>query len=42
MVNLVRQTKKMFTNEDIPISEWKKRLALVPDKVIKKVLEATT
>ena len=38
MVNHVRQTKKTLTNEDIPIRKWKKRLALVPDEVIKKML----
>src|SRR5687767_11231845 len=41
MVDHIRQTKNIFTNKDIQLSEWMKRLALVPAKAIKKTLEAT-
>jgi hypothetical protein len=42
MVDNIQRTKKITSNEDIPLIEWKKRLALVPDEVIKRTLEATT
>jgi len=42
MTDNVRRVVKKTNNKDIPISEWKKRLALVPEEVIKKTLEATT
>jgi hypothetical protein len=42
MVDSIRRTKKTTFNKDIPLSKWKKQLALVPDEVIKKTLAATT
>lgn len=42
MVETVRRTTKNTTRSCIPIQEWRKHLALVPEEVVTKTLKATT
>ena len=37
-----RRNKKKILPEDIPIGEWRKRLAMLPEDVVRKTLDATT
>ncbi len=37
-----RRNKKKLTHEDIPLVEWRRRLALLPDDIIHRTLECTT
>ncbi|MGH3053473.1 MAG: hypothetical protein ACRDL7_00670, partial [Gaiellaceae bacterium] len=39
---LPRRTRKKTTPDDIPITEWRKRLAMLPEDVIRRTLENTT
>ncbi|MGH7954571.1 MAG: hypothetical protein ACREOZ_01270, partial [Gloeomargaritales cyanobacterium] len=39
---LPRRTHKKLKPEDIPITEWRTRLAMLPEDVVKKTLENTT
>jgi hypothetical protein len=41
-LNEVRRNKKEVLETDIPISEWRKRFAMLPEDVVQKTLLATT
>eukprot|EP00957_Ditylum_brightwellii_P100654 7672083-Ditylum_brightwellii.AAC.1 len=38
----MRREKKVKSLSDIPLSEWQKQLAMVPEEVINKILENST
>jgi hypothetical protein len=37
-----RRNKKKLTYEDIPIAEWQRRLAMVPEDIIRRTMDCTT
>ena len=41
-IHLMRRTTTEKTPSDIPLVEWRKRLAMLPEEVVKKTLENTT
>ena len=40
--HLIRRTRTANISSDIPIQEWQKRLAMLPEEVVRKTLENTT
>jgi hypothetical protein len=41
-LNEVRRKKKKVIETDIPIHEWRKRFAMLPEEIVRKTLQATT
>ena len=37
-----RRSKKKIIHEDVPLSEWRRRLALLPDYIISRTMDCTT
>jgi hypothetical protein len=37
-----RRAKRKLTCNDIPIVEWRRRLAIIPEEIVTKTLECTT
>ena len=42
ILNEPRRNKKKLLPENIPIQEWRKRLAMLPEDVVRKTIDATT
>eukprot|EP00957_Ditylum_brightwellii_P111867 8531867-Ditylum_brightwellii.AAC.1 len=41
-VGTARRKKKFISPSNIPIDEWRKRFAMLPDQVVKNILENST
>jgi hypothetical protein len=37
-----RRHKQKLTHEDVPMSEWRKRLGMVPEEIVNRTLACTT